>query len=238
MTRLAALVSACLIATPGQATPPNRLNRPIVVELFTSQGCSSCPPADHLLVELADRPDILALAFHVTYWNNLGWRDPFSLDDATTRQRDYQRRLGSDTIYTPQMIIDGSTDVVGSDRAGVTRALQAARAEAGSAVALDVTRTATGLNIVASNGAGEGRLLLLGYDPRHVTAVARGENAGAHLTEANIVRSVQVLSEWQGARLSLNAPLPTGARIAVLLQGRNGRMLGAATLAPDAAFGR
>ena len=101
MTRLAALVSACLIATPGQATPPNRLNRPIVVELFTSQGCSSCPPADHLLVELADRPDILALAFHVTYWNNLGWRDPFSLDDATTRQRDYQRRLGSDTIYTP-----------------------------------------------------------------------------------------------------------------------------------------
>lgn len=241
MTRLAALLTACLAATPSHADPFPGQNRPIVVELFTSQGCSSCPPADHLLVELAERQDILALAFHVTYWNNLGWRDPFSLDEATARQRAYQRSLGGETIYTPQMVIDGRIDVVGSDRPAVSHALAAARARPRDAVALNVVRTATGLAITAGqrteNGTGEGRLLLIGYDPRHVTAVARGENAGARLTEANIVRSVQTLSEWHGAGLALEAAMPAGERIAVLLQGRNGRILGAATLVPTAALG-
>ena len=99
----------------------------IVVDLFTSQGCSSCPPADALLVELArDRPDVLPLAFHVTHWNNLGWQAPFSFAGAADRQRRYAVTLGLDTIYTPQMVVDGRTDVVGSDRPAVWRALQRA----------------------------------------------------------------------------------------------------------------
>jgi hypothetical protein len=116
-----ALTAALLLlgVSRANAEPP----RPVVVELFTSQGCSSCPPADALLTELARNPNILPLAFHVTYWNNLGWRDPFSLEAATDRQRAYQRSLHTDTIYTPQMVIEGQADIVGSDRASVATAI-------------------------------------------------------------------------------------------------------------------
>ena len=88
------------------------------MELFTSQGCSSCPPADAFLTDLAhQRHDVLPLAFHVTYWDSLGWKDPYSLDAATDRQREYARHLGDDGVYTPQMVVDGTTGFVGSDRA-------------------------------------------------------------------------------------------------------------------------
>jgi hypothetical protein len=207
--------------------------RPIVVELFTSQGCSSCPPADALLLQLAQRPDVLALAFHVTYWNGLGWRDPFSLDSATQRQREYQHLMHTGTIYTPQMVVDGRIDVVGSDRSGVAAALTAARAHAGAHVPLDIARTPDGLRITVSAGAGEANLLLIGYDLRHTTPVARGENAGARLTEANIVRSQEVLARWQGRPLSLMAPILVSDRVAVILQAPDGRILGAAVLPPS-----
>src|SRR5271169_3162894 len=101
--------------------------RPIVVELFTSEGCSSCPPADALLAELAGRPDVLALSFHVDYWDRLGWKDPFSSPDATRRQHGYADLLGLATVYTPQMIVDGRWQAVGSDRSEVERALGSAR---------------------------------------------------------------------------------------------------------------
>jgi hypothetical protein len=104
--------AAGMFITQANAAQP----RPVVVELFTSQGCSSCPPADRFLSELSDtRSDVLPLAFHVTYWNQLGWKDPFSLDAATERQAQYGRRFG-DGSYTPEMVIDGKTGVVGSDR--------------------------------------------------------------------------------------------------------------------------
>src|SRR5690348_4653604 len=93
--------------------------RPIVVELFTSQGCSSCPPADALLNELAQRPDVVALGFHVDYWDYLGWKDPLSAPGSTQRQRDYARLLNQPTIYTPEMVIDGHLQLVGSDRTAV-----------------------------------------------------------------------------------------------------------------------
>ncbi len=246
MSRLSAVLAVCLLALPSPApaqivltqTSPTQTSptqngpavRPTVVELFTSQGCSSCPPADDLLVELSKRPDILALAFHVTYWNGLGWRDPYSLDSATSRQRDYQRLMHAGTIYTPQMVVDGRIDVVGSDRSGVAAALTQARAHASAEIPIEIARTPDGLRITAAAGAGEGRLLLIGFDPRHTTPVARGENAGARLVEANIVRSHEEIARWHGQPLSIAARLPQADRAAVILQAPDGRILGAAVL--------
>ena len=101
--------------------------RPILVELFTSEGCSSCPPADALLAELASRPDVLALSFHVDYWDRLGWKDPFSSREASQRQNRYAALLDLATVYTPQIVVDGGWQAVGSDRADVEHALDLAR---------------------------------------------------------------------------------------------------------------
>src|SRR6516162_6089721 len=120
----ALLLSLCLIEAVMAAQAGER---PIVVELFTSEGCSSCPPADALLAELADRPDVLALSFHVDYWDRLGWKDPYSSREATGRQNHYAALLDLATVYTPQIVVDGKWQAVGSDRADVEHALDLAR---------------------------------------------------------------------------------------------------------------
>src|SRR5215831_2849177 len=120
----ALLLSLGLAATIGSA---HAGERPIVVELFTSEGCSSCPPADKLLAELASRPDVLALSFHVDYWNGLGWKDPYSSHEATERQNHYATLLDLGTVYTPQIVVDGKWQAIGSDRADVEHALGLAR---------------------------------------------------------------------------------------------------------------
>ena len=202
--------------------------RPVVVELFTSQGCSSCPPAEALLSELASQPGVLALGFHVTYWNGLGWRDPFSLDAATTRQRSYQALLRTDTIYTPQMVVDGRIDVIGSDRRAVSAAL--ARARATETVSVEIHRDGGRVTMQLGSGAGTARVLLVGYDGRHRTDVSRGENAGRALVESNVVRSLAVAGEWAGQSKAIVAELPVGEHVAVVLQDRSGAILGAAAL--------
>jgi hypothetical protein len=212
------------MASPAAGETP----RPVLVELFTSQGCSSCPPADALLTELARNPNVLPLAFHVTYWNNLGWRDPFSLDAATTRQRLYQRTLGTDTIYTPQMVIDGRIDVVGSDRASVARAITASHG--GEGVSLTITREGSGMTVRVGEGEGTAQLLLIGYDNFHRTPVARGENAGRQLPETNIVRSITMLKEWTGRSVSLDAAIPAADNAVVVLQSSDGRIHAVALL--------
>lgn len=228
MHRLAALIGVILaVPLTASATPPDRL---VVVELFTSQGCSSCPPADALLTELARRPDVLPLAFHVTYWNGLGWWDPYSLEAATARQRAYQRQLGTDTIYTPQMVVNGQAQAIGSDRAAVTAAI-AQTTPATLPVTLSLTRTDPGLQIQIGAGAQEAAVLLIGFDSLHQTAVARGENAGRQLQESNIVRSVETLATWTGQPLTLGYRLPPADRAAVLLQAPDGQILATALLA-------
>jgi hypothetical protein len=206
--------------------------RPVVVELFTSEGCSSCPPAEALLGELArGRPDVLPLAFHITYWDRLGWPDAFALRAATERQKHYAGLLGLDEIYTPQMVVDGRQDVIGSDRPAVLAALGRAAAEAPPPVPLRLARTAGLVTLeVGGTGGGEGTVLLVGYDTVHRTAVARGENAGRTISEANVVRSLVRVGDWHGMRMTVEAPRPAGERLAAIVQAPDGRVLGAARL--------
>ena len=204
-------------------------SRPVVVELFTSQGCSSCPPADALLTSLAGRGDVLPLAFHVTYWNSLGWRDPYSFEGATDRQAVYAGELGGGS-YTPEMVVDGRRGMVGSERGEVTSAIAAAHSEADQSTSVRLSRGAGGLAVSISQGQGRGRVLLIGFDPRHETQVGRGENSGRTLTESNVVRSMRVIGEYDGAAIQLSAARGAGQEDAVIVQAADGRILGAARL--------
>lgn len=219
------ILMAALLAGAAQAQA-----RPVVVELFTSQGCSSCPPAEAVLLDLAQRPDVLALAFHVDYWDRLGWPDLYSSPEATARQRAYAGTFGNGQVYTPQMVIDGRWEGVGSRRGEVLAAIDAALADPGPEVALRLGREGGRLALDVGAGQGVGRLLLVGFDPRAETAVPRGENAGRTILQANVVRSVEVVAEWDGRALALDRPTPLGESAALVLQAPDGRMLGAAVL--------
>jgi hypothetical protein len=202
-------------------------DRPVVVELFTSQGCSSCPPANAYLNDLSkQRADVLALAFHVTYWDYLGWKDPFSLQTATERQARYGQRFG-DGSYTPEIVVDGSTGLVGSYRDDVNKAIASARA---------ANRTAADVRVVAKDGkvsidvgAGQGvaKVFLVGFDREHVTPIGRGENRGRTMAESNIVRSFRPVADWRGAPVHIEQPLPDGEQVAVILEAPDGQIVGA-----------
>lgn len=243
---LARLLTIALFAggfdSAATAEEPATSAAPVVVELFTSQGCSSCPPADAFLGELAQRSDLIALAFHVDYWNYIGWEDPFSSPEATQRQRDYARSLSLSSVYTPQMVIDGSFDAVGSDRTKVNRAIAAASQHgkipiviaASPAGGWRATLPATDIDQPAT-------VWLALYDREHATPVRRGENAGKTLTNYNIVREFRRIGQWDGAKLDL--PLDLEATdladrgVAIIVQaGTAGPILGAGLL-PSAPAG-
>ena len=222
---------------PGMDGARAQAPRPVVVELFTSQGCSSCPPADALVAELAvQRPDLLPLTFHVTYWNSLGWTDPFSFKGATDRQRAYVALSVSPEVYTPAMVVDGRLDVVGSDRRGVAAALARAKAEQGGGAVVDVVRRGGTLAVSVGRGVGSGSVVLVGYDRQHETAVGRGENGGRTLREANVVRSMATVGRWTGGAMEVEVAVPAGQEAAVLVQAADGRIVGAAR-APGAGAG-
>jgi hypothetical protein len=204
--------------------------RPVVVELFTSQGCSSCPPANAYLNELSrGRRDVLALAFHVTYWDRLGWKDPFSIEAATNRQSVYGRRFG-DGSYTPEIVVDGSAGMVGSDRSQVGSAIENAKRHGRTAAAVNVTKNGEQVSVEVSAGSGSARVLLIGFDHEHITAIRRGENSGATLTEANVVRSIRIAGQWSGTALRINERFPEGQDVAVVLEAPDGRIIGASRL--------
>jgi hypothetical protein len=227
---LAAWVGLLLAASfhPCLAGPGPAAQRPVVLELFTSQSCSSCPPAEALLTELqAASAGVVTLSLHVDYWNYLSWRDPFSLQQATSRQRAYAAALGTE-VFTPQLIIDGRTSAVGSDKVAIRAAIAAAVRAQTAGPALSATRVRDGLAIAAGPGAGQGTLLLVGYDPVHTTHVGSGENGGAVLTETNIVRSLAQIGGWAGQPVALTVKPPQGERAIVLLQKSDGTILAAA----------
>ncbi|WP_315738882.1 MULTISPECIES: DUF1223 domain-containing protein [unclassified Bradyrhizobium] len=206
------------------------VDRPVVIELFTSQGCSSCPPANAYLNELVrQRRDVLPLAFHVTYWDRLGWKDPFSLPAATDRQARYGSRFG-DGSYTPEIVVDGVTGHVGSNRAEVGAAIDRARGASATAAPVKLARDGDKLAVEVGGGEGRGRVVLVGFDHRHETAIRRGENDGRTLEELNVVRSVRTLGDWSGTALRLTEPMPEGEDAAVLLESPEGRIVGAARL--------
>jgi hypothetical protein len=170
--------------------------RPAVVELFTSEGCSSCPPAEVYTAEVAQRSDVLALTFHVNYWDNLGWPDRFALPEATQRQRIYAQALRLSSVFTPQTVIDGGRSFVGSDRNAIGRELKVPRDGPPIALALRDGELTIGLG--ASNAAPSGEVLLVAYRHSAVTSIGRGENAGRTLNEVNIVRKIRTLGRWEG----------------------------------------
>jgi hypothetical protein len=229
------LVALGLLAAPAGAE--NMRARPkAVVELFTSQGCSSCPPADALLTGLAQEEDVIALAYHVDYWDYVGWKDTFAHAAFSDRQRAYAESWGSSRIYTPQMVVNGRKGVVGSRRNDVHRALD------GVALPLkvDITREEDMLKIAIppNGGLGDAVVWMVTYLDRADVAIDKGENAGKTMAYTQVVTGRQVLGMWESASgANLKLPIPevladTSTGIAVIVQqeqdGLPGPILGAA----------
>jgi len=236
MFRLAAALAVSLVSAVLPAHAEDGAG-PVVVELFTSQGCSSCPPADAVLAELAPRDDVIALALHVDYWNYLGWRDSFSQPGFTKRQKDYARAIGSRSIYTPQMIVAGQDHLTGLKPMKLADRIRAHAAQ-GARVRLDLRRDGDRVEILAVAEPPLQRpaiVQLVRYTPEAAVDILRGENAGRRMVYSNIVTSWQALEDWDGrAPLRLRAPAAGDEPVVVIVQDRRpggpGAILAAARL--------
>lgn len=205
---------------------------PVVIELYTSQGCSSCPPADAMLHDLAKRDDVIALALHVDYWDYIGWVDMFANPQFTARQHAYARAANSATVYTPQMVIGGVDHVIGSRPVQVMETVQA-HSRAANPVAVSLTRSGDNVQINAQPGGdGDYVVQLVRYTPQETVEIRRGENAGRNLSYANIVRSWETIGQWDGrSAFSMVAQAPGAEPVVVIVQhASNGPIVGAAQL--------
>ena len=193
-------VAVFLIGLAALASPVHGQSSPVVIELYTSQGCSSCPPADALLHELTERDDVVPLALHVDYWDYIGWKDSFADPAHTLRQKAYARAAGQRSIYTPQMIIGGEDHVIGYKPMRLAKLIEE-HGKQNAPVALKVTRMGGALEISAEppkRRTGSMTVNLVRYTPRSTVKINRGENAGRTLTYANIVTEWNVLGNWNG----------------------------------------
>lgn len=224
------LVAAALVLGYASAQPVEaRVPAPppsddlTVVELFTSQGCNACPPANANLVRLSSRQDLLTLSFNVTYWDDLGWPDTFARPEYTARQRAYQRGLGTDNVWTPQVVVDGRAHTVGRQMEQIERLVSAHLVTAGPAIAF--RNGGVGLAGGPAQPA-PADVWLVRYEPEPIAVpVARGENAGATLPHASVVRELVKLGEWSGGEAqgwALPSPTREGLLTAVLVQMPNG----------------
>jgi len=222
---LAAVIAVCCTAGAGAQT------RPLVVELFTSEGCSSCPPAEAAIGQLSARADIVALAYHVDYWDDLGWRDRFELAQSVKRQNIYARNLHRASVYTPELVIDGRLDALGGDGSAVARALAAQRTSVPLSISLHDAEVLIDVGAQPQSPACD--VLLVPYLRHALSAIGRGENAGRNLEEFNIVREIRTLGGWQGEpkafRVALSSLPRDATDVAVLIQpAGQGPMVGAA----------
>jgi len=241
MTQTLLLRSALgLLAFAGLILPASadstRVRPKAVVELFTSQGCSSCPPADALLTGLSEQDDVIALAYHVDYWDYVGWKDTFANAAFSDRQRAYADSWGSSRIYTPQMVVNGQKGVVGSRRNEVMSALDGSSLPLG----VDIARADDMLNISIAPDAALGNAVvwMVTYLDRADVAIDTGENAGKSMVYTQVVTNRQVLGMWEsttGAHIKLPIPevlADSSTGIAVIVQqekdGMPGPILGAA----------
>ncbi len=235
-------IAACFVAAAGRAEPV-----PVLLELFTSEGCSSCPPADQLLEKLdRDQPvpgtDLIVLSEHVDYWNRIGWTDPFSSSDFSRRQQAYAAQFGTDDIYTPQLVVDGEKAVVGGNWPMAARAIQQSLRESKIPVIIGATKTENSarvhIDIPSLQGKGAKGLVYLVVAANHATSkVTRGENGGRELTHVAVVLSLREVAKVSGkesvsknVQVALNSNFNANdMRVVVFVQdARTQRVLGAA----------
>lgn len=231
MRILPAVLAMCLSMLPvaGRAQ-----TMPVVLELFTSQGCSSCPPADALLAELAGEPNVIALALHVDYWDYLGWADTFGQPAFTKRQRGYAKRARERMIYTPQMIVQGEDRLVGSDAEAIVARIAAHQAQTPT-VTLEIARGEGMLQIALAPVAtpvGAADVYVARFIPRHAVSIEGGENSGHEIDYVNIVTDWSTVARWDGtSTLTLSVGLVGSEPVAVIVQReRLGPVLTAAQL--------
>jgi len=225
-----ALTAAASLALGGPAVAADADN-PTVVELFQSQGCSSCPPANLVLNAIADRPDVLALSFAVTYWDRLGWKDIFGHPAFTARQWEYSKAGSRSNVSTPQMIVNGRGVLVGSRKEQVDAFIRRFdRGTSGPRIAAAPGR----VTVEAGRAARPANVWLVRYDPRlRNVPIRAGENGGRTLPHKNIVRSLHLLGKWSGDAASFAVPAATSSlyRTAVLVQnGPGGAIIAARRL--------
>ncbi len=234
-----ALTSAIFASGVGSQAGQAEDSSPVVVELFTSQGCSSCPPAEAFLSDLAQRKDVIALEYHVDYWDYIGWKDPFADPLFTQRQRNYARQFGRRNVYTPQMVIDGSDHAVGSRRSEVNALIRDARTqhpsrEVGARLEPRPDHQ-MGLLAVLNGRPKNGKTLdvnFVSFEDQHTTKVKHGENAGRELTNSRVVRRLERLGQWRGgmAEIAIDPSLMIGDGSVLLLQEPNGGPIVAADI--------
>lgn len=238
MRSITALATALYLSLAGGAVAQQvdmAQPQPVVVELFTSQGCSSCPPADALLKQLAQRPDVIALALHVDYWDYIGWKDIFASPAHTNRQKGYAQVGGRKMIYTPQMIVMGQQDVSGVDAMGLAEAISSFQALP-RPVSLGVQRQGGRLTVSVSPE----KILqdtpimiqILRYTRSESVDITRGELAGHRIDYANIVNDIRQVAVWDGQQAAAFTVEYDGTQPAAILvqQGPFGAVLAAVRL--------
>ena len=230
MMRIAVWMTMAWLALAGTVQAQDR---PVVVELFTSQGCSSCPPADELLRKLGGHADVIPLALHIDYWDYIGWKDSFAQPGFTSRQKRYAHVAGRSMVYTPQMIVNGLDDVAGNRPMDVADVIQRHRA---LPVVVDLTLTRQGKTLlvqaVALAAIKPSDVQLVRYVPEQAVEITRGENAGHALTYSHIVTDWSRVGAWNGAApLRLEVPVTGSGPVVVLIQETGqGAILAAARL--------
>ena len=229
-----ALGAASLLARPAIAAA----SRPVIVELFTSQGCSSCPPADAFLKTVKDKPGIIALSYHVDYWDYLGWRDTLGSAEFSQRQYDYAHSRGDKNIYTPQTVINGANHFVGSQRSAVSDGIADAQSSTAGQwveIAMSDNKTDVTINIAAGEPTKEATLWLMAFASSITTEIKKGENAGSTVDYYNVVRKMVPAGMWHGEATKIVLPkssvIPGDCKgwAALLQRGNVGPVIGAAT---------